>query len=56
MQLSVLSFAYSATPKPRPSAKNIGIKIFLSPRTQTIFNASATNCIMNFANMYLLLT
>ena len=35
---------------------NIDIKIFLSPPTQPLLTDSATNSIMNSANMYLFTT
>ena len=55
-RISCPNFAYSAATKPRSSAKNIDIKIFLSPPTQPLFTVNATSSIMNSANMYLFLT
>ena len=50
-RISCSNFVYSAAAKPRPSAKNIDIKKYLTPPTQLLFTASATTSIMNFANM-----
>ena len=51
IRTSCSNFGYSAAPNPSQSTENVDIKTSLSPTTEILFIASATNCIMNFANL-----